>query len=75
MYNPPPIGRNYPPTSCYAITSPREKKSLPNFSVEYFIFVKISKILINFQRAFERVSYNVREFDPIFQDFVQKSTL
>ena len=37
--------------------------------------VKFSKILIKFQRAFERISYNVRDFDPHFRLFEQNSTI
>ena len=35
------------------------------------MFVKISKILIKFQRPFERISYNARDFDLIFRHFVK----
>ena len=37
--------------------------------------VKFSKTLIKFQRAFERISYNVRDFDPHFWLFEQNSTI
>ena len=39
------------------------------------LFVKISEISIKFQRAIERISYNARDFDPKFRQFVQNSTL
>ena len=44
-------------SGCYAINPPPH-----SFSVEYLIFVNISKILIKFQRAFEQISYKVRDF-------------
>ena len=39
------------------------------FRIEYLIFVKTSTILIKFQRAFERISYNVRDFNPNLLNF------
>ena len=47
----------------------------PSFRMEYLIFVQISKILIKFQRAFERISYNDRDVDPNFRYFDQNLTL
>ena len=46
---------------CYAIKTPSPPPT-HSFSVEYFIFVNICKILIKFQRTFERISYIVRDF-------------
>ena len=37
--------------------------------------VKFSKILIKFQRAFERISYKVQNIDPSFRHFDQHLTL
>ena len=43
---------------CYAITPP------PGFSMEYLIFVKISKILLKIKTSLERIYYYNRDFDP-----------
>ena len=38
-------------------------------------FVNISKILIQFQRGFKHISFNVKDFDPNFRHFNQNLTL
>ena len=54
---------------CYCITPP------PRFSRENLILVKIYKILIKIQRAFERISYNVQILTQIFSYFNKNSTI
>ena len=47
----------------------------PRFSRENLILVKIYKILIKIQRAFERISYNVQILTQIFSYFDKNSTI